>query len=225
LSDLSILGPINAWKPVVSLVPGMLLLHEFPGWLGVTGIVLIVAGSYWIVDDAPAKPVQRLRLRLLGDRGVQYRFAALILSAIEAVFLKKAIEASSSVETFAIWSILGFVISATAIGNIIGMCCLATHFAKAQDVPPRQSLRHEFRILRESRYIYLMLAATSGLMQLCTVVTLEQFQVGYALALFQMSALISVFLGRHLFNEPHFIRRMAGATVMVAGAVLIILGN
>src|SRR5262245_7761195 len=31
LSDLSILGPINAWKPVVSLVPGMLLLHEFPG--------------------------------------------------------------------------------------------------------------------------------------------------------------------------------------------------
>ena len=86
LSDLSLLGPINAWKPVVSLVPGMLLLHEFPGWIGVCGIALIVAGSYLIVDASPQEPWRSFRGRFLMDRGVQYRFAALVLSAVEAVF-------------------------------------------------------------------------------------------------------------------------------------------
>src|SRR3984957_448885 len=30
LSDLSLLGPVNAYKSIISLVPGMILLHEFP---------------------------------------------------------------------------------------------------------------------------------------------------------------------------------------------------
>ena len=49
--------------------------------------------------------------------------------------------------------------------------------------------------------------------------------VGYALALFQMSTLITVFLGYHLFAEKHFVERMVGSIIMVAGAVLVIYGG
>jgi hypothetical protein len=47
--------------------------------------------------------------RLLGERGVQYRIAALVLSAIEAVYLKRALLASSTLPTFAIWSLFGLI--------------------------------------------------------------------------------------------------------------------
>src|SRR5271163_454276 len=42
-SDLSVLGPINAYKSVVSLVPGIIFLNEIPDLLGLVGIALIVA--------------------------------------------------------------------------------------------------------------------------------------------------------------------------------------
>ena len=52
-SDLSVLGPINAYKSVVSLIPGIIWLNEAPESMGLAGIVLIVAGSYChIVETA-----------------------------------------------------------------------------------------------------------------------------------------------------------------------------
>src|SRR6185503_8780807 len=39
-SDLSVLGPINAYKSVVSLLPGIILLHEIPGPWALAGIAL-----------------------------------------------------------------------------------------------------------------------------------------------------------------------------------------
>jgi drug/metabolite transporter (DMT)-like permease len=62
-------------------------------------------------------------------------------------------------------------------------------------------------------------------MQLCTLLTLRAFQVGYALALFQTSTLLTDVLGYKVFREPHFARRMAGSAVMVGGAVLIVCGR
>jgi hypothetical protein len=48
---LSVLGPVNAYKSVISLVPGMVLLGEFPEGMVLAGMVLagmglIVGGSY-----------------------------------------------------------------------------------------------------------------------------------------------------------------------------------
>jgi len=225
LSDLSLIGPINAWKPVGSLFPGMLLLREFPGWLGLCGIVLIVAGSYLIVDNDHDQPIRNFRTRFFMDKGIQCRFAALILSAVEAVFLKKALVGSSPPMAFAVWSLLGFVVSLVAVAAVISLKSFATTFAKARSVPPVGSLGHEIGVLRTNRTTYLMLFATTGLMQLCTIVTLEQLQVGYALALFQTSALVSVILGHRFFNERHFFQRLVGASVMVVGAILIIVGG
>src|SRR6478609_261261 len=43
--DLSMLGPINAYKAFVSLVLGIFLLGEWPTLPGLAGMVLILAGS------------------------------------------------------------------------------------------------------------------------------------------------------------------------------------
>ena len=76
-------------------------------------------------------------------------------------------------------------------------------------------LRSEWRTL-------LWLAATTALMALTTILTFEKLQVGYSLALFQLSTLMTVYLGHRYFQERNIRRRLLGSLVMVIGAMLII---
>ena len=61
------------------------------------------------------------------------------------------------------------------------------------------------------------------MMQLATLLTLRDLQVGYSLALFQLSTIVSVLLGRRYFAETNIAERLIGSVVMAAGAVLIVL--
>jgi drug/metabolite transporter (DMT)-like permease len=81
----------------------------------------------------------------------------------------------------------------------------------------------ELRLVRVGFPIYLGLVLSTGLMQFCSILVLKGFAVGYALALFQTSTLISVLLGHQLFKERNIAERLVGSVVMVAGAVLIVL--
>lgn len=209
ISDLSILGPINAYKSVVSLIPGMILLHEYPGLLGVAGIVLIVAGSYFLVDRKLTEPKRNVFVKFFRERGIQYRFAALVLSAVEAVFFKRALLAATPLVTFAFWAVLGFALSLALLPLLVDK------LQRANDAV----------VFKANPRLCLLLVVTTGLMQLCTSYTLAGLQVGYALALFQTSTLISVVLGRTVFQERHFWERLLGSLVMIAGAMLVILGR
>ena len=95
ISDLSLLGPVNSYKAVVSLLPGVWLLREVPSISVLSGVALIVAGSYFIAGRDPTKPHQTSLVRFFTDRGVRFRIGALILSAVEAVYLKRALITSS----------------------------------------------------------------------------------------------------------------------------------
>lgn len=207
-SDLSVLGPVNAYKSVISLVPGMVLLGEFPGVAGLAGIGLIVAGSYFIVDKSVAEPRRNVFVRFVTERGVQLRFAAMGVSAVEAVFLKRALLASGPVETFAGWAVLGFGAALLAVAAVV-----------------RGGVLRQRRIARVSLAVYLWLALTTGLMQLCTILVFRGFEVGPALALFQTSTLVSVFLGYRVFEERNVVGRLVGSAIMVAGAALIVVGR
>lgn len=102
VSDLSLLGPINSYKPVVSMIPGVVLLNEIPSGLVLAGVTLIIVGSYFIAGSTTGRLSRSGFWRLFSDRGVQYRLAALVLSATEAVFLKQSLLASSAQPTFAV---------------------------------------------------------------------------------------------------------------------------
>ena len=114
-TDLSILGPINAYKAVVSLSLAVLLLGEVPSGKGLAGVLLIVAGSGFVVERGPGNAFARF----FRDRGVQLRFAALAFSATEAVFLKRAILRASPEVAFLFWSILGLPVAAIAAAFLL----------------------------------------------------------------------------------------------------------
>jgi len=205
-TGLSVLGPINAYKSVISLVLGVFLLGEIPAPLGLVGVLLIVAGSYFVVDRDSNQPRANAFALFFRERGIQFRFAALALSATEAIFLKRALLLSSPLITFIFWSILGLPIAAAAIVLLV-----------------RARLRNDVMVLRNHWRTYVRLAATTGVMQLTSLLTFGKLQVGYSLALFQLSTLISVFLGYRYFQEGQIRKRLVGSLIMTAGAALIVL--
>lgn len=205
LSDLSILGPINAYKSVVSIVPGVILLHEMPSYPELAGVLLIVIGSYLIVDKNDEGGRKGI-YRLFGERGVQFRVAALVVSGLEAVFLKRALPFAPPLTTFAAWCVLGFLVS-------LGAVFLFDRSRIASEIP----------VLRENPWTCVKLATTTGVMQLSTIIIFTGFQVAAALALFQASTLLLVVFGWKVFGEKDFARRLLGSAVMVAGSILIVL--
>jgi drug/metabolite transporter (DMT)-like permease len=48
-------------------------------------------------------------------------------------------------------------------------------------------------------------------------------QVSYGLALFQLSALISVIFGWKYFNEKNILQKLLGSTIMIIGAAILII--
>ncbi len=204
-ADLSVLGPINAYKSVISLVLGVFLIGEVPTAQGIAGVLLILAGSYFVVDRDGKQTRTNAFAQFFRERGVQFRFAALGLSATEAVFLKRALLLSSPLTTFLFWAILGLPVAAAAVVLLL-----------------RGRLGTEVGLLRRNWTTYVWLAATTGAMQSTTLFTFGKLQVGYSLALFQLSTLISVFLGYRYFREGHFRKRLVGSAIMVGGAALIV---
>ena len=53
--DLSVLGPINSYKSVVSMIVGFFILGEIPDIQGVAGIIFIIFGSYFVLDTLPER--------------------------------------------------------------------------------------------------------------------------------------------------------------------------
>ncbi len=127
-----------------------------------------------------------------------------MLSAAEAVFLKRALLLSSPGVTFIFWCSLGLPIAIVA-----------------SYVAFRDELKGQIRAVFRDRRSSLLLAATTGAMQLSTLFTLGALEVGYSLALFQTSTLLTVLFGHHFFKEQRVLRRMVSAVIMIAGAVLI----
>ena len=203
-TDLSVLGPINAYKAVLGLALAVVLLDEVPTVFGLMGVALIVAGSYFVVDRVPGQAHSSAFRQFTREPAVQLRFAALICSATESIFLKRALILSSPITAFLIWTVVCFAIA------VIGVVLL------------RRDVGAEVMRLRSDWRTYLGLAVTTGLMQATTLVTFGALQVGYSLALFQLSTLVTVYLGHRYFAEGNIRRRLLGSLVMVTGAVLIV---
>ena len=199
--DLSVLGPINSYKSIVGIIFGIILLGEVPGLLGLLGIALIIYGSYYVLDTTE----ERFSLKLLKKSEIQFRLWAMILTAIEAVFVKKVILLSSTTTAFITW------------------CCFGAFFSFLLLFLYRLDLKNESKKIRSTditKYIFLIICI--GIMQITTNYTFGHMAVGYALSLFQLSTIISVLLGHRIFKEKDIRKKLVGSVIMIIGSVLII---
>lgn len=132
-------------------------------------------------------------------KAIIYRILALIFSGTEAIFIKKIILLTNVTNTFFLWCFSGLIFSA-----------LFMIFAKHK--PIIKSVKTQ-----------LLLIISVGIMQYSTNYVFANMNVSYALALFQLSTILSVFLGANIFQEKNLKEKLIGSIIMAIGAVIIIL--
>ncbi len=191
IGELSALAPVNSYKPIVALVIGLIFLKEIPSAEALLGIILIIAGTYFILDT---------KGYIINRRALFYRGLALLFSASEAVVIKKLILITGVTTSFALWAFAGLFFS-----------FILLIFSKNKPV------------IKSYKYQILLILSV-GLMQYATNFVFSKMNVSYALALFQLSTILSVFLGVNIFNETNIKRKLIGSIIMTAGAVIIVLG-
>ncbi len=196
--ELSILGPINAYKSVVAMLAALVLLKEIPSFLAIVGIILVIAGSYVVFGTQK----EGFSLKLLKRKDIQYRIFALIFTAIEAVFIKNVIVATDIKTSFVFWCFFGMLFSGIILLLKRQNFCFNSRFAVSR---------------------LLLIIVMMGMMQYSTNFVFARMNVSYALALFQLSAILSVILGWRYFQEDQIRQKILGSLIMTVGAAMIIL--
>lgn len=195
--DLSVLGPINSYKSIVAMLFAIFILGEMPSIIGLAGVLLIIFGSYFIFDTQK----EGFSFALLKRYDIRYRILALIFTALEAVFIKNIIIESDVMTAFIFWCWLGALFSLVFVlikREKIGLC--------------KQNL---------TGLIFLII--TTGTMQWSTNFVFNHMDVSYALALFQLSTILSVLFGWKIFAEDNIVKKLIGSLIMITGAITLIL--
>src|SRR3954447_4513572 len=102
-TDLSIFGPLNAFRPILALLFGWVFLSEKPTVVGATGVVIIMLGTLVIFTKSET-PGLGVQLRIFS-----FRLLGLSLSTIGAVFLKRAALEGCAELTLCAWIACGLL--------------------------------------------------------------------------------------------------------------------
>ncbi len=198
-SDLSIFGPLNGFRPVLALLFGWVFLGEQPTALGGLGVGVTVIGVALLLCDEDSNPSARATWQMPALRAL-----GLSLSTFAAVFLKRATLAGSTGLTLGVWIISGVV--------VFGLFSLR-RAQPQQTVPDKRGVLLVFH------------AAVFFVMQWLTLEMFRTTLLAYSFALFQLGMVLQVLIGRWLFHEGHFGRRLACCGIIGAGALLIALAQ
>jgi len=205
-TDLSVFGPLNAYKVVISMGLAMLFLDEIPNTQGFLGIAIIIIGSVFLLPSSPSTSQKHRLHLLLADKGVQYRFLSILLFSVGTLPLKNAVMTGQALATTICWCLIGLPLA------ILSYLMFNPHPRQAKVTPQvKPTIIH-----------FLALGIMMFLMQYTTMIVLSQRMIAYSLALFQLSMVLQVFLGHQIFKEPHFKRRLSACLVMIAGSLLVL---
>jgi len=141
--------------------------------------------------------------KMFFSKATFYRVIALILLGSEAIFIKKVILISNINTAFLYWALMGFIF--TMIFSLIS--------------------KHSYRLRKSNIKYQILLIIMVATMQYSTNYIFEKMNVAYALALFQLSSIVSVFLGANIFKEEGLQRKLIASIIMLIGACIIILNN
>ncbi len=145
--------------------------------------------------------------------GVQDRLLAVALTAAGSIFLKLAMQYQDALMSLAVWSLASWVLALMWMIIESVSCRLR----------PGTVWRKVIRLAWQPSVFGI--AGCMLVMQWLTIAVFQAMHVGYALALFQLGSLVSVYLGHRLFGETDYLRRLLAASIMFIGAAVIVLAG
>ena len=188
-------GELSALAPINSYKPIVALIIGFIVLQEVPNIISILGIIFIILGTFILG-----NSTVIFNKATFYRFIALILLGTEAIFIKKVILLTDVSSAFLYWVLTGFIFSLFFV-----------LFSK-----------HNLKIKKQNIKYQLILIFLVAIMQYTTNYVFSKMNVAYALALFQLSTIISVFLGVNIFKEKGLAKKILASLIMIVGAVLII---
>lgn len=204
VTDLSIFGPLNAFRPILALLFGWLFLKETPTAGGALGVGITVAGMLILFGGTSRDGSKSGYGRAI--RALAFRLSGIALSTIGAVFLKRAALAGSAELTLAMWI-------------ACGLACL-WGISLARGLQPAALAVTAMR--RHGGWLWSH-TALFFLMQWLTILIFQRTLLAYSFAYFQLGMALQVLMGAVLFKETAWGRRLAGCAVMGLGSSLVAL--
>ncbi|HKL48533.1 MAG TPA: EamA family transporter [Desulfuromonadales bacterium] len=199
-SDLSVTVPMVSFSPLFLLLTSPLILGEQPAPMGMTGVLLIVLGSYLLHigrrSEGPLIPFKAL----LSERGPRLMLVVALIWSVTANVDKIGLQASSPI----FWTI--------AVNLFIAVVLLPLGLPRLYRRPKSGGIG-----------VLFALGFTGALGYLCQMTAISIGLVPYVIAIKRTSIVLSVGWGGLFFGEKGIRERLTGAAVMLAGVLCITL--
>ncbi len=204
-SDMGRVVPLLSFTPVFLLATSFVLLGEIPSLPGVIGVLIVVSGSYILHIESTRQSIWKPFQLLLKDKGARYMFATAFFFSLSAPFFKKALLNSSALFTLAVT--LPF---STLLLTGYHLLFRGRSF---RDILPNKA----------SGYQLFGLGITVFFVALSVNLAFESGLVSYVVSIKRLSILLNIIIGVIFFQEKRMGRNLSAGTIMIAGAILILL--
>ena len=201
ITDLSLAVPMMSFTPILLLLTSFILLGELPAIRGVSGILLIVAGSYILNLNRDHTSLLGPFKGILKNRGTRYMLIVAFLFSLSSNFDKLVVINSDP------------IFGTFAINLLVGLSFLLLSSTRAMNVR---------RIYRRNFHKFLAAGMALALTGIATNIAFTMQIVPYVISLKRLSILFSVLSGGLIFKEINILERITGASVMLVGVILII---
>jgi drug/metabolite transporter (DMT)-like permease len=220
-SDISLAMPMLSFTPLFLVVTSAVILHEFPSAVGIAGILIIVTGSYVLNTTAEHQHILDPFRAMISHPGVLAMLGVAFIFAIAVNFDKMIVLNSDPVFGSCIEFLLlgsAFVLmSLMKTGSSVPFFCKLLR--KTPPNSPDLPVIWQWSLLIP--FVFIGSIVTIEAVAINLAYTLQI--VPYVIAIKRMSIILMVVYGVFVFKEKELLRRCAGASLMVFGAILILL--
>jgi drug/metabolite transporter (DMT)-like permease len=224
-SDLSLSVPMLSFTPVFLIGTSYIILHEVPSFFGFLGICIIVSGSYVLNISAGHEHVLDPIQSMVRNRASWYMLVVAFLFAVSINFDKIALLNSDP--------FFGMALTVLSIGIAFLFISAYSFMVKRNqntDLTPNPLKEEEnqetptFAVPQKRFVILTLLIGLFVAIEAASINVAYTLQiVPYVIAIKRLSIIFMVLYGTIVLAEGDITKRVMGATIMVLGAMIILL--
>jgi drug/metabolite transporter (DMT)-like permease len=223
-SDLSLSVPMLSFTPAFLIGTSYLLLHELPSVFGIFGICIIVCGSYVLNISEQHNNFTDPVWSMIRNRGSWYMLIVAFLFSISINFDKIVLINSDPIFGMALTvSLIGWSFFLMSACPFVARWDALQHQHPGDPVPTGQDKAVSTWGM-SSYTVPVLLIGLFVAIEAASINMAYTLQiVPYVIAIKRMSIIFMVLYGTIVFSEHEIKIRLAGAGLMVIGAVIILL--
>ncbi len=221
-SDLSLSVPMLSFTPAILIGTSYIILHEVPSMFGFAGICIIVSGSYVLnIAEEHEHYLDPIKA-MMKNRGSWYMLIVAFLFAVSINFDKIALLNSDP--------FFGMALTVTTVGIALLFISAYSRYADRKILQVHPSGDADGAVLQAKAipvkqfFLLTLLIGVFVAIEAASVnVALTLQIVPYVIAIKRLSIIFMVLYGTLVFSEGDIKKRVMGASLMVAGAIIILL--